>query len=82
MSMMEQQSQSQSQSQNTVHMPSAREPHPIGSSLASIQVSVPHIEVNVNKLIGKLFVMLKEQSDRIASLENKVQQLEKKQTNL
>jgi hypothetical protein len=74
------------QSQNTVHMPSelppAREPHPIGSSLASIQVTIPHIEVNVNKLIGKLFVMLKEQSDRIASLENKVQQLEKKQTNL
>lgn len=82
MSMMEQQSQSQSQSQNTVHMPSARELRPTGHSLASIQVSVPHIEVNVNKLIGKLFVMLKEQSDRIASLENKVQLLEKKQTNL
>ena len=70
------------ESKNTVHMPSAREPHPTGHSLASIQVSVPHIEVNVNKLIGKLFVMLKEQSDRIASLENKVQLLEKKQTNL
>lgn len=80
MSMMEQ--QSQSQSQNTVHMPSARELRPTGRSLASIHITTPTIEVNVNKLIGKLFVMLKEQSDRIASLENKVQLLEKKQTNL